>query len=53
MGDITWTQGFNGFANDLDEAYGVAVDGTDHVYVAGVETTTLFGPDGWLRKYKP
>jgi hypothetical protein len=52
-GTILWTQGYAGAANDLDEAYGVAIDATGHIFVAGVESTTLFGPDGWLRKYTP
>jgi len=52
-GEITWTQTHGGAANDRDEAYGVTIDGTGHVYVAGVQTSTLFGADGWLRKYLP
>jgi cysteine-rich repeat protein len=48
-----WTQGYNGAANSDDAGNSVAVDSSGFVCVAGAETTSTEGLNGWLRKFAP
>ncbi len=50
-GATTWTQTFNGVANDDDEIHGIAIDPTGNVLVAGYVTTATAQRDIWVRKY--
>ncbi|MBA7519177.1 hypothetical protein ES705_11252 [subsurface metagenome] len=50
-GNIVWTRTYNGPANDDDEGYGIAVDGSGNVYVAGYEYVIGEEDNLWVRKY--
>jgi len=62
-GDSLWTKRFNGTANDIDEAYALAIDNSGNVYVAGVSNhvggsldyvTIKYSGDGleqWVQYY--
>jgi cysteine-rich repeat protein len=50
-GNEDWTRTYNGPADSSDEAFGVAIDGSDGIVVAGYETTNAQGRDIWVRKY--
>jgi len=51
-GDVVWTRTYNNdVANGSDGASGIAVDGSDNVYVTGWETVTGEGYNIWVRKY--
>ncbi|MBA7519178.1 hypothetical protein ES705_11253 [subsurface metagenome] len=50
-GDVIWTRTYNGTASDYDRGYGIAVDGSGNVYVAGYESVTGEQRNIWVRKY--
>jgi hypothetical protein len=61
--DTAWVRRYNGPGNSADYAWGIAVDGSAHVYVTGVSegsgtsddyATIKYYPDGdtvWVRRY--
>ena len=63
VGDSLWVRRFNGSANDVDEAYDIAVDNYGNVYVSGKSNTTgnsfdyvtikydTDGAEQWVRTY--
>lgn len=48
---ITWTRTYNGAGNGEDSGNGVTFDAAGNVIVAGGETVSGQGANGWLRKY--
>ncbi len=50
-GNVVWTQGYNGVANQSDVLNGVAVDSTGNIVVSGAETGANLKGDIWVRKY--
>jgi hypothetical protein len=61
-GDTAWVRRYNGPGNSGDEAYAIAVDGSNNVYVTGDSysgtggdyTTIRYDPNGdtgWVRRY--
>ena len=51
-GNEVWTRTYNGAANDDDEGYGIAIDGSGNVYVTGCERVTGEEFNIWVRKYE-
>jgi hypothetical protein len=51
-GNKIWTRTYNGPANDDDEGYGIAVDGSGNIYVTGCETVTGESFNIWVGKYE-
>ncbi len=61
--DTAWVRRYNGPGNNWDQAYGIAVDGSNNVYVTGSSmgsgterdyATVKYNPDGdivWVRRY--
>ena len=52
-GEEVWTKTYNGASNDADCGYGIAVDGSGNVYVAGYETVPMQWGNIWVRKCDP
>ncbi len=54
-GNPLWSQGYNGPADSVDSAYGVAVDISGNIIVVGNEDGNITGEDSnWrIRKYDP
>ncbi len=62
-GDSLWVRRYNGTANDVDEAYSIAVDGSGNIYVTGKSNsvgtsfdyvTIKYNTDGveqWVQRY--
>ncbi len=50
-GTALWTNTYNGPGNSSDEAYAMALDAGDNVFVAGFVTATNFHPDAVVIKY--
>jgi len=50
-GELVWERTHNGPAGADDEAFGIAVDGSDNVIVAGSEGTLSEGANWMVRKY--
>ncbi|MCW3070327.1 MAG: hypothetical protein JWO44_217 [Bacteroidetes bacterium] len=51
LGDTAWVRTFNGSANNTDEAFDVATDGTGNVYITGVCKNVGTGKDFATIKY--
>ena len=51
IGEEAWTRTFDGHDNLNDEGVAVGLDGSKNVYVAGYETTNLFGKNFKAIKY--
>jgi len=52
-GGEVWTKTYNGASNGADCGYGIAVDDSGNVYVAGYETVTGVWGNIWVRKCDP
>jgi hypothetical protein len=62
-GDTLWTRRYHGPANEIDQAYDIAVDASGNAYVTGISesefdelkyATIKYGPDGdtlWIARY--
>ena len=53
LGNILWTQTYDGPAHLDDQAKGISVDSAGNVIVAGFETKANATTDAWIRKYSP
>lgn len=50
LGGTEWIQTLSGTGNGEDKAWGIAVDATDNVYVAGYTTESYTGTDAYTAK---